>query len=200
MAHVSQADFARAVRGGTVAAAEGQEIEPIVGAISSVSRCAVREVHRNSPEAAIAYFNGKTAGWVLQGGWLAATVRTYRVSLDQYIAWDGGSSSAESFDLGTRMPPILFAPGDSVRALAHVVRDLPAGREARILLWDDLPLNAESAEMIALPVVERIENVHGTGSTAQVEVWHLAQPQRVSVLPQAAQSRRANVQALLAEL
>jgi hypothetical protein len=200
VAHVSQADFTRAARGSTVLAGKGQEIEPILGGISSVSKCAVREVHRNSAEAAVAYFNGRTAKWLLQGGWAAATVKTYRVSLDQYIAWDGGSGGAESFDLGTKMPAILFAPNDSVRALAHVVRDLPEGREARVLLWDDLLLDQNSAELIALPIVERVENVYGTGSIARVEVWQLAQPQRLAVLPQTARSRQTDVQTLLAEL
>jgi hypothetical protein len=200
MAHVSQADFARAARGGTPLPAEGVAIEPIIGGISSVSRCAVREVHRKSPEGAVSYFNSRTAKWLLQGGWAAATVKSYRVALDQYIAWDGGSGEAESFDVGNKMPPIFFGPDNSVRALAHVVLDHSGGREARVLLWDDLPLNTTSAEMIALPVVSRINDVHGESAAKHVEVWHLAQPHRSIVSPQAAQARHADVQTLLSEL
>lgn len=198
MAHVSQADFARAARGGTILPPEGQAIEPILGGISSVSRCAVREVHRNSPEGAISYFNSRTAKWLLQGGWAAATVKSYRVALDQYIEWDGGSGEAESFDVGNKMSPIFFGPDNSVRALAHVVFD--SGREARVLLWDDLPLNTTSAEMIALPIVTRIDGIHGEGAATHVEVWHLAQSQRNTVSSQAAQARHADVQTLLSEL
>jgi hypothetical protein len=200
MAEVSQADFARAARGAPVLGGQGVEIEPIMGAISSIAKCAVRDVHRKSPEAAMAYFNGGTAKWLLLGGSAAATVRTYHDSLAQYIAWDGGSGSAD-FDVGIRKPAIVFGPGDSVRALAHVVRDLGGGqREVRIVLWDELPVDADSAEMIALPLVERIDREYGQNSTMEVGVWQVAQPQRMTVLPAAAEARRADVQTLLAGL
>jgi hypothetical protein len=80
MAHVSQADFARAARGAEVSAGESAEIEPIIGGVSSVARAAVRRVHKESPQAAVAYFNGKTAKWLLVGGWTAGAVRAYRGS------------------------------------------------------------------------------------------------------------------------
>jgi hypothetical protein len=200
VAELSQADFARVARGGEILSGAGEKIEPIMGGISSVSRCAAREVHRRSPEAAVAYFDGKTANWALQGGRAAATVGAYRVSLERYIAWDGGSGSAEAFDLGTRMAPIIFAPGDSVRALAHIVRQDTAGREARILLWDDLSLDEGAAAMIALPVVERVNNVHGSGAASTVEVWQLAGGTRVSVRPHVAEAQRGAVRTLLAEV
>jgi hypothetical protein len=200
MAHVSQADFTRAARGAPILAGQGSEIEPIIGGISSIARCAVRDVHRKSPEAAMSYFNGGTAKWLLLGGSAAAAVRTYHDSLAQYIAWDGGSGSAD-LDVGFRKPAIVYGPGDSVRALAHVVRDLGGGqREVRILLWDDLSLNAQSAEMIALPLVERVDREYGQGSTTEVGVWQVAQPQQITVLPAAAEARRTDVQTLLAEL
>jgi hypothetical protein len=200
MAHVSQADFARAARGAPVLGGQGSEIEPIIGGISSIARCAVRDVHRKSPEAAMAYYNAGTAKWLLLGGSAAAAVRTYHDSLAQYIAWDGGSGVAD-FDVGLRKPAIMFGPSNSVRALAHVVRDLGGGqREVRVLLWDDPPLNAGSAEMIALPLIERVDGEYGQGSTTQVGVWQVAQPQQETVTPAAAAARRTDVQTLLAEL
>jgi hypothetical protein len=199
MGDLSQADFARAARGAEIFGDAGQ-IEQIMGGLTQVAKCAVRDVHRKSPAAAVDYFDGKTAKWLFRGGWAAATVRIYRVSLSQYIDWDGGSGEAERFDVGFKKPPIVFAPGDSVRAQAHIVRDLGGNkREARVLLWDDVPLDEDSAEMIALPVVERINNVFGAGSMTEVGVWHLAQPRRFTVLPAAAEARRADVQTLLAQ-
>lgn len=200
MAHVSQADFARAARGAPVLDGVDAQIEPIIAGISSVARCAVRDVHRKSPEAAVAYFNGRTARWSFLGGWAAAAVATYHDSLVRYIAWDGGSGTAD-LDVGLRAPAIVFAPDDSVRAVAHVVRDLGNGhREVRVLLWDELPLDTQSAEMIALPVVERVNSVHGSGSATEVGVWQLAQPERVAVQAAAAEARRTDVQTLLAQL
>jgi hypothetical protein len=200
VAHVSQADFARAARGAPILTGQGAGIEPIMGGISSIARCAVRDVHRKSPEAAMAYFNRSTAKWLLLGGSAAAAVRTYHDSLAQYIAWDGGSGSAD-LDVGSRKPAIMYGPGDSVRALAHVVCDLGGGqRDVRIVLWDEPPLDTNSAEMIALPLVERVDTEYGQGSTAQVGVWQVAQPQQIAVLPAAAHARRTDVQALLAEL
>jgi hypothetical protein len=200
MAEVSQADFMRAARGGQILAGQGQVIEPIVGGIVSISKCAVREVHRQSPAYALSYFSAKTAKWLLQGGRAAATVGSYRARLDQYIAWDGGSGPVDAFDVGSKMPPIVYSPGDSVRALAHIVRKDDNGRVARVLVWDDLPLDGQSAEMIALPVVDRLEQVYGERSAARVEIWQLDQPLRVNVTPQAARARRNEVRALLAEL
>lgn len=200
VAEVSQADFMRAVRGGQVLTGQGQEIEPIVGGVVSISKCAVREVHRRSPAYALSYFNARTAKWLFQGGRAAATVRSYRARLDQYIAWDGGSGPAEAFDVGLKMPPIVYAPGDSVRALAHVVRKSGDASTARVLVWDDLPLDADGAEMIALPVVDRLEEVYGEGSATGVEVWQLDQPVRHNVTPEDAHARRSEVRDLLAEL
>jgi hypothetical protein len=196
MAHLAQSDFTRLARGAQILGRQGG-IEPIIGGISSVARCAVREVHRASPAAAMSYFNSKTARWALSGGSVAAAVRTYHDSLAQYIAWNASTSGVD-LDVGLRLTPIGFGPGKSVRALAHVVCDPSGGqREARVLLWDDPPVDAKSAEIIALPVVERIENEYGTGTTGTVEVWQLAQPERIAVSPAAAQARRTAVQNLL---
>jgi len=199
MAEVSQVDFARAVRGSLPSALDG-EIEPIIGGISSIARCAVRDVHRKSPQAAMAYFNGRTAKWALLGGSAASAVRTYHDSLAQYIAWDGGSGSAD-LDIGLRAGAIVYAPGDGVRAFAHVVRDLgSAGREVRVLFWDELPLDRPSAEMIALPVLDRIDGMFGVGATAQIDVWQLARPHRFTVLPATARTHTTAVQQLLSTL
>ncbi len=200
MAEASQAEFARAARGAQVTAGEAAEVEPVVLGVSSVARTAVRRVHQESPLAARAYFSSKVSKWLLAGGRAAATAQTYRGSLDRYIAWDGGSGDAR-LDVGFRESAIFFAPGDGVRALAHVVRDLGGGqREARVLLWDDLPLDRRSAEMIALPVIERVDRVIGAGSTATVGVWQLAMNERIAVQVPAAQARRPEVLALLATL
>lgn len=168
--------------------------------ISSCARAAVRRVHNESPAAASAYYAGKVAHHYYAGGSAAGTARAYGLCVDQYIAWDGHSGPAD-LDVGFRATPITFAPGDAVRALAHVVLDNGAGqREARVVLWDELPLDARAAEMIALPVLERVEAEYGSGSTAHIDVWQLAQTQREIVLPVAAQARWGEVQTLLASL
>jgi hypothetical protein len=198
---VSQAEFALAARGAQVIPGAGPMPGDVALGISSVARTAVRRVHQHSPAIARSYFNGMVARYLLGGGSGAATARSYATSLNQYISWDGGSGAAD-LDVGFRAPAIIFAPGDGVRALVHVLQP-PGGSgqlNARVLLWDELPLDVRSAEMIALPVVERVNSVYGPGILTTVEVWHLARQQQFTVSPTAAQTRRTEVQTLLANL
>jgi hypothetical protein len=198
MADVSQADFTRAVRTGVAVTGDEGDIELVVRRLSTVSRTAVRKVHRESPAAARAYFARMVAQHLLAGGGEAAMARGYGQSLDTYIGWDGGSGSAD-LDVGLRRDPVFFG-ANSVRAIAHVVHDHgEGGREARILLWDELPLDQRAAEIIALPIVERVDANFGAGATTDVEVWQLAQRQRYSVLPATAQAQRPEVEAILAQ-
>jgi hypothetical protein len=89
MAHVSQPDFARAARGAPISRGRAG-IEPIMGGTSSMARCAVRNVHRESAEAAMAYFDRSTAKWLLLGGSAGAAVRTHHNGLAR-AEWDFAS-------------------------------------------------------------------------------------------------------------
>jgi hypothetical protein len=187
----------RGVRGEKIVPGKTPKIAPIMGAISSISRKAVRNVHQESPKAAKAYFAGAIAKFVLMGDRAAATCQTYSQSLETYIAWDGQGGEAE-VDLKLLVP---FGPEDRVRAIAHVVLD--AGddqREARVLLWDDLALGQRAAEMIALPIVECVEHTHGPKSVTVVDVWHLARGEKERVERDTALARRPDVESFFANL
>lgn len=199
MSEVPQADLARAIRGGVVD--DSSEIEPVVLGISSVARAAVRRVHRTSPHVARAYYSGKVAGYLSQGGSAAATARSYGDSIDQYILWDsqaGGWGADIRCDVPSK---ITFAPGDMVRAIGHIVLNAQPGEvEVRMLLWDELPFDQKAAEMLALPVLEAVDANYGAGATKLVHVWQLAQGQQAVVLPGAAQARFADVAGVLSRL
>lgn len=197
MPELSQADFTRGVRGDRIVPGQTPNIEPIVKGISSVSRAAVRRVHDETPDAALAYFADKVAKFRLMGGRPAATAASYRQSLLQYIEWNGNGQAADLDIKGL----VAFGPEDRIRAIAHVVLDNGGdSRDARILLWDELPLDQRAAEMIALPIVECVNAEYGTGQTANVEVWQLAMGQRYSVEPAVAEGRRGDVEGFLANL
>lgn len=194
---LSQADFMRGVRGEKVVPGQTPVIEPILGGISSISRAAVRRVHQESAADAQAYFSGGTAKFVLMGDRAAATVQTYSRSVGRYIEWDSEGADAD-LDLKLAVP---FGPGDRVRAIAHVVLDADNDQcEARVLLWDDLPLSTQAAEMIALPVLECAESERGSNSVVAVEVWHLARGEKERVVRSAALARRSDVESFFASL
>jgi hypothetical protein len=187
----------RGVRGEKIVPGQTPVIEPIIGAISSISRAAVRRVHQESPSAAEAYFNGAIAKFVLMGDRAAATCETYTRSFDQYLEWDEEGAEA---DVDLKLS-VSFGPEDRVRAIAHVVLEGEnEQREARVLLWDDLPLSQKAAEMIALPIVECIESIYGPNSVAAVEVWHLARGEKERVVRNTALARRTDVESFFANL
>ena len=107
----------RGVRGEKIVPGQTPVIEPIIGAISSISRAAIRRVHQESPGAAESYFSGAIAKFVLMGDRAAATCETYSHSVDRYLEWIEGGEEAD-VDLKVVVP---FGPEDRVRAIAHVV-------------------------------------------------------------------------------
>ncbi len=187
----------RAVRGEKIVPGQTPVIEPVVMGISSISRTAVRRVHQESPAAARAYFAGKISKFLLMGGRPAATASTYSTSVDRYIEWDGGGAEAE-IDLKA---VVAFSPDDRIRAIAHVVLETGEEvREARVLLWDDLSVSADAAEMIALPVLECVDSECGNGTTVAVDVWQLARGEKHRVERDRALARRSDVEGFLADL
>jgi thioester reductase-like protein len=70
--------------------------------------------------------------------------------------------------------------------------------EVRALLWDELALDQDSAELIALPLVERVEDAYGEGKVGVVKVLHLVTNQIEEVAASVARGRRTDVEALLA--
>lgn len=100
----------------------------------------------------------------------------------------------------TRGRPITFRPGNVVRARPDVVLDGAGTFEARVLLWDDLTLDQRAAEMIALPIVEYVDDEFGAGSAGLVRVWQLQTGQQAMANPASARAREAEVEAVLAAL
>lgn len=200
MADVSQAEFCRAVRGGSVNVGGTPDVEFFVLGLSSSARAAVRRVHKDSPAAAQAYFGNRAAQFLQGGGTGAATARSFESSVDRYIQWDGTAPPAPPTRLDLSHQ-VAFGAGNSIRAIAHVVVEDDQGQHVtRLLLWDDLPLSSVDAEMLALPVLECAEAHLGAGSVSRVEVWQLGTNQREVVSPAAARARRTDVQQFLSHM
>lgn len=195
MADLSQAEYARVARGGTLSKAS-LPAEKLVLGISATSHAAIRRVHKESPDRARAVLAGKLRRFFLLGGTAAETARRYQDCVESYIAWDG--QAAPATELPSKGKPIPFN-GGVVRARPDVILgdDGTGTYEARILLWDDLPLKQDSAELIALPVVERVEDTYGEGKVAVVKVLHLVTNNLQEVAANAAHARREDVEALL---
>lgn len=194
---VPQADYTRAVRGqAVVPGGPGFFLEPLVAGISSCARAAVRRVHNEGVEAARAYLATKLARHLLQGGGAGSTALSYKDSFERYVEWDAAAGAGGAgLDASVVVP---FPCGNSVRAIAHVVPD--AGGSARVLLWDELPVQAAAAgEMIALPIFECADSVLGAGQTMTVDVWQLAHAQQQNVSRAAAEARQLEADALLSQ-
>jgi hypothetical protein len=168
--------------------------------MSSVAHAAVRKVHRESPVAAVSYFNSRVAKYAGSPAWPAA--QAFRQQLERYIAWDaaiGQPLMPDGIDVKLTVP---FGAGNAVRAITHVVVEdgAIAAVEARIVLWDELRLNQRSAEMIALPILEATDAGYGAGTTTRIQVWQVAQNQPVTIAPGSAQTRRGEIQTLISGL
>jgi hypothetical protein len=198
MAELSQAEFGRVARGASINPGNPPDVEWFILGMRQSAIAAVRRVHSQSPDDARAYFQGKASGFYLQGGAAAATARSYRDCIERYIAWDGQAATAEATP--TKGIEVRFSPDHVVRARPDVVLGGPGTYEARVLLWDDLPLGPDAAELIALPAVGYVESEFGKDKAAPVSVWQLATSDRESVGPAAAEGRRSDVEALLAQI
>ena len=198
MADLSQAEFARLARGGDIKEGATPAADVVLG-ISSTSHAAIRRVHNESPSRARAVLAGKLRRFLLAGGRAAETAGRYRDCVESYILWDGEGASA--VETPAKGQAVTFN-GSSVRARPDVViGDEETGEyEARVLLWDDLPLDKDSAELIALPVVERVEDTYGRGKVSVVKVLHLVTGRLEEVSPNTARARRSDVEALLASV
>src|SRR4051812_26618169 len=199
MTDLSQSEFGRAARGAPITPGDPPDIEYFLLGMRSSAGAALRRVHTESPDLARSRFATKMSGFLLQGGAVAAFARALRACLDQYIQWDG--EAAPAVMLPTKGKPIEFSGGHIVRARPDVVLERETGTyEARALLWDDLALDRRAAELIALPIVEYVEEEYGQGSTAVARVWQLETGEQQSVAPEEAEARRGDVEGLLASL
>jgi hypothetical protein len=198
MADLAQAEFTRVARGGTISKSPLPSEKLVLG-IASSSHAAVRRVHSESPAQALAYLAGKLRKWFLKGGTTAQAARHYRECVERYIQWDGVGAPA----IETPSKGLEVTYGESVvRARPDVILS-PDGTgqyEVRILLWDELPLDSNSAELIALPAVDRVEETYGEEKVATVKVLHLPTLRLEEVSEEAAKARREDVEALLASV
>jgi hypothetical protein len=195
MAELSQAEFARAVRGAAVAPGEPPDVPFFILGMGQSARAAMRRVHKSSAAIARSELAGKFARFFGQGGGAAATAQSLTDCLDRYIRWDtqaGGWGRGIRYDLPQT---VSFGTGE-VRAIGNIV--LGDGSEARMILCDELPIDQRTAEMLALPIFECVDAHFGAGTCQLVRVWQLATNQRIAVRSAAASARRGAVQSLLA--
>jgi hypothetical protein len=200
MADLSQAEYGRLARGGDVAQGGVPPAEDVVLGISSTSHAAIRRVHKESPATAQAVLTGKLRRFFLAGGRAAETARRYQDCVNSYIAWDG--DAAPAVETPSKGKPIAYSGGGIVRARPDVILgDEETGEyEVRVLLWDELALDRDAAELIALPVAERVEDTYGEGKVSVVKVLHLVTNQLEEVAADSAHARRQDVEALLASV
>lgn len=195
---LGQAEFMRGVRGEKITPGRTPDIEPVVKGISSISRTAVRRVHQKSPAVARSYFAGKIARFRLMGDRAAATAQTYSDSVERYLEWNGSDGASADVDVSG---DVRFGEEHRVRAIAHVVRDDGDDKKiARVVIWDDLALGKDAAEMIALPVLECADQNFGDGTTVAVEVWQLSRGEKHRVEREQALARRTDVEGFFASL
>jgi hypothetical protein len=198
MANLAQAPFTRLARGGHISSSSLPSEKLVLG-IASTSHAAVRRVHNETPNQAIAVLALKLRKWFLMGGNAAQAARHYQDCVESYIHWDGTAAAAvETPAKGTQT---IY--GDSiVRSRPDVILE-PNGtgrHEVRVLLWDELGLTQDAAEMIALPAVDRVEDTYGEGSVAVVKILHLPTLRLEEVAEDAAKARRGDVEDLLASV
>jgi hypothetical protein len=196
MAELAQAEYARAVRGAPVTPGEPPDVDWFILGMGHSARAAMRWVHKKSAAVGRSYLAGKFARFFGQGGGAAGTARSLTQCLERYIRWDvqaGSWGSAVRFDL----PETVDFGSGQVRAIGNMVR--VDGTEARMILCDDLPIDVRMAEMLALPIFECVDAHFGSGTADVIHVWQLGTDQRVAVRRAAAEARRGEVQALLAQ-
>ncbi|MEA2364298.1 MAG: hypothetical protein QOD71_3443 [Thermoleophilaceae bacterium] len=201
MTELSQSEFGRAARGVHVVPGAPLDVDYYVLGMISSAHAALREVHKTTPDFALSDFAGKMSKFLLQGGAAADWARKLTDCVERYVEWDEGAVSAAA--LPTKGLSISFEPDHIVRARPDVVlgpQEGPGEYEARAVLMDDIPLDRGAAEMIALPVLEFVRAKFGADSTAAVEVWQLQRGDYEAVAADAAEARRADVEALLASL
>lgn len=197
---LTQAEFCRLARGDQIVPGQGPPAQGLflLGMRSSAG-AACRDVHRATVAHARSRLNDAVKQSLFEGGSQAAFARTLLRCLERYIALNATGTGASAADLGTKSMPIAFSTGDIVKARPDVVLgpNAEGAHEARVLLFDDLPLDRVSAEMIALPAVEFVSAKLG-GTTSSVEVWQLSLGQQETVSSPQAQARRQDVENLLA--
>jgi hypothetical protein len=199
MANLAQAEFTRLARGGTISSSGPLPSEKLVLGIASTSHAAIRRVHNETPAQARAVLAGKLRKWFLLGGNAASTARHYQECVETYIAWDG--VAAPAVETPSKGEPISYGD-DLIRCRPDVILadDETGLYEVRVLLWDELGLTADAAELIASPAVERVDETYGTGKVGVVKVLHLPTQQIEEVSEDAARGRRDEVAELLASI
>jgi hypothetical protein len=195
---LTQAEFCRLARGDRVVPGKGPaEVGLFLLGMRSAAGAACRDVHRSTPAQARSRLNRACAQSLFNGGNAASFARNLLQCLDRYIELDGIAGPAAL--LPGKSKPIPFGAGDIVKARPDVVLgpSTNGAYEVRVLLFDDLPLTNDSAELIALPAVEFVRAE--LGATAdRVLVWQLSLQQEEAVSAAQAQGRKADVTALLA--
>lgn len=125
-----------------------------------------------------------------------ATARSYLRCFETYVEWDASADPAEP---GVQ-PKISFAPDGVIRGRADIV--FVRGQErysGRLLLWDELPMNRDAAEIIALPCLRAVEASYG-GTVPFVEIWQLSTREREQVDAESAGARNDDVHRILRRL
>jgi hypothetical protein len=188
MKPLSQGDFGRLVRGGTL----DEQIERVLMMMWNYARSAARRVHTESVEQARAYLRTNLAQFM--GGPAASTARSYLRSFETYVEWDATAYPIES---GAQVE-ISFAPEGVIRGRADMVFVRgPERYSGRLLLWDELPMTREAAETIALPSLRAVQRRYAEGMVPFVEVWQLATGQAERVDADSAAARDDDVRRIL---
>lgn len=192
MRRLTQGEFARLARGGSIEGAE--DVERTVQILATQTKAAIKRVHKESVDQARGYLRNAFARSI--GTPAGPTANSYMRCFETYVTWDGTAERAEK---GVQRL-VDFAPEGEIRGRADVifVRQ-PDQIEARLLFTDELPMSRAAAELIALPALLAVEDEYGEGTVTSVEAWQLASGQRERVDAATAKAREGDVRAILAQ-
>lgn len=187
MVELSQSEYARAVRGIPVTPGAPPQTPPLLLGLSAVARTAVRRVHTESPDVAVAYFNRRVAKWRAAGPRAAGTTNAFGRRLDQYVEWDRlAGLPVDRVDVCSTVP---VGRSTWVRATAHVVGLEGDGHaRPRVVIWDTEPCDSVTAALVALPALEatvRLVDPH----IEVIDVWQLGTGCQYAVSASAARAR-----------
>jgi len=201
MAIVEMRDLALSVRG---ASSSGSGPPPhIWGMVSSV-RSAIRVVHATSPAAGVAKVQSSLGKWLPWAGdpnrgrrATASAAANYIAVVEQCASWHAASPLA--FTRWEERGVVSYGQ-HSVEVLVRVVLESSTGVWGRLILWDSPPLTVDAAELMASPVVELLDSIHGPDMVQGAEVWQCRTGETHTITARAARLKRNAVAAHLSRL
>lgn len=155
---------------------------------------AVRRLHRDGAEAAVAQLNAafdRSSHWGPGGPSRARSwANSIRECFQSYAELVTGDSRPT---LGMPVTTDVDVGEHTIGVSLDVILLDPNGYVGRYLLWDTPTLNQDDAELLAAPIVLALQRELGDDRVAGVEIWHLRSRRQTLVHAAAALARVGEV-------